>query len=272
MSYLILSILCSAIIANYLKFISQRGGLSFPTVFLGNYFVAAIVSYSINKTPLHQADQFDLVMGALAGVLLIGCFLIYRKSIDVSGLAISVSAMRASLMIPVMLSLVWFGEKLMAWNYLGIVLVLYAFWMLGRKRKVHGLYWILALFISAGVMDSFFKIYKVFGAHSESFFLVIGFSCAFVATLILIAIRRESISIRSFLWGLLLGVPNQLTAFFFMKSLGSIPATIAYPTRAASIVLLCVASDIVFWRLRINARQAIGYAIIVIGIVLLNLA
>ncbi len=272
MAYLILSILCSAIIANYLKFLSHRKNICFLTIFLANYVVAAILSFILDKTPIVQTDRFDLVIGAVAGVLLITCFLIYRKSIDVSGLALSVSAMRASLMVPVLMSLMWFGEKLPIWNYSGIVLVLVAFWVLGQKRQVHGLGWIVALFVSAGVMDSFFKFYKVFGAHSASHFLVIGFSCAFLATLFIILVMKKPIPLRSFLWGLLLGVPNQLTAYFFMKSLDAIPATFAYPMRAASVVLLCVGSDILFWKLRINVRQAIGYGIILLGIVLLNLS
>ncbi len=272
MPYLVLSILCSIVIANYLKFLSHRKHASILAVFLGNYFVAAILSYFLSCTPVREVNRFDIIMGVVAGVFLIATFLIYQKSIDKCGLAISVSSMRASLMVPVMVSLIWFGESLAIWNYFGIILVLLAFVILGKRRNVSGLKWIIALFISMGLMDSFFKIYKVFAEHSAAVFLMIGYSMAFLVTLILILYYRQRIPWRSLLWGFLLGIPNQLTAWFFMKSLDTIPATIAYPLRASSIVLLCVAADILLWKLRIGMRQAIGYGIIVVGIVLLNIS
>ncbi len=272
MIYLVLSIICSVMIANFLKFISHRKNISFLTMFMGNYFIASIMSFSINETPIMQTDRFDIFMGGIAGVMLISCFLIYRKSIVVSGLAVSVSAMRASLMIPVLISLALFGEKLFFWNYAGIILVIVAFIILGKGEPVHGFLWIIALFASSGIMDSFFKLYKVYGAHSDGLFLFIGFVSSFFVTLLILVFQKKTANIQSFLWGILLGIPNQLTVFFFMKSLNTMPATIAYPMRASSIVLLCVASDILFWKLRINRKQLIGYGIIAMGIVLLNIS
>ncbi|MDY0150902.1 MAG: hypothetical protein RBS43_01360 [Candidatus Cloacimonas sp.] len=270
MLFLLLSIACSVLIANLLMLFNRKKQINMLPVFLGNYFVASIYSFASLPANTTYPGGFDLWFGVLCGALFLGNFWVFQRCIVSNGLSLSVGVMRIAMIVPVLLAVLVFGESLSVWNKLGIVLGLAAFGLKTNPKELHKLLWVLALFILSGLTDASLKIYKELGSGAEPVFLYIIFSAAFLFTLLAILLGKVSIPYISILYGFILGIPNQLSTLFFLKGLAAVPAAIAYPVVAVSIVLFSIISDIIFWKKRVGWRDAALWLLLIVSLLLLN--
>ncbi|KQC10546.1 MAG: hypothetical protein APR54_03085 [Candidatus Cloacimonas sp. SDB] len=199
-------------------------------------------------------------------------FIIYRRNIQYNGLSLSVSTMRISLLIPTVISLIFFGDQIGFINYLGIGIVLFAFIFVTEFKSFHNLLFLFLLFVITGLSDTSLKIYDESGVGHEDLFVFFLFASAFISNLIWVILKGKKLIWKYFCFGLILGIPNQLTTKLFLLSLATIPAPIAYPLFASSVVLICVIADILIWKKRYSLQQKYAYAIMIAGIVFLNIS
>jgi len=273
-----LSILCSVGIANLLMLFgklrqdrdSDPRSAMLP-VFLGNYVVAALFSYLSVPRGGFQFKGFDLGLGIAAGALFLTNFWVFQRSIVINGLAISVSVMRVAMILPVLVSLVIFGERLRLINFAGIALALLAFLLKPAGGGRRHLLWLVGLFAVSGFTDLSLKLFKELGAGAESLWIGMVFSSALLFTLGVIIIRRVQVGWFALLFGFGLGIPNRLSTVFFLKGLATVPAAIAYPVTASGIVLVSVISDALFWKKIPARREIMMYVLLAISLTLLNL-
>lgn len=277
MIWLLLSMACAVAIAHLLKLFTHHGG-PILIIFLGNYLFASLFSLLLSGASVFHAQPVDIALGAACGVFFLFNFLIYRTNIMRNGVSLSVSVMRASLLIPTVVSLLLFGEHLGLANYAGGAAVIVAFAMMARGHEPRNLLWLVGLFLMTGCTDLFYKLYNEFSDNRESIFLAYAFGAAFVVNLALLwrawlrgEWRPSRKTPRWLLAGVLLGAPNQMTAMFFMFSLRTVPAAVAYPTLAACVVLGGVLVDKLAWKAHFSRRQYFILASILAGVVLLNL-
>ncbi|MBN1326883.1 MAG: EamA family transporter [Candidatus Cloacimonetes bacterium] len=268
---LLLSIICSVLIGNLLFLFQKDKKLQILQVFLGNYFLASIFSLTANNTPLAAIRSYDVIIGIMTGLLFLSNFIVYQKNIKVNGLSLSVGIMRISLIIPTVISIVVFSENIMLLNYIGIAVILFSFTFRAETRKLHNLFWIIFLFMITGFTDSMLKIYDVHGLPQDGAFVSILFGSAFIFNLIWIGVQKRKIVWKYFAWGMLLGIPNQLTTRFFLDSLESVKAAIAYPLFASCVVLITVLCDLFLWKKKFRLNEKIAFILLIIGIIFLNL-
>jgi len=271
MIWLGLSVLCSVLIANFLMVLGRKGKISMLPVFLGNYFVASLFSVFTLPDLAAPLSAFDLGFGIFTGALFLANFWVYQKCIVVNGLSLSVGSMRIAMIIPVLVALVVFGEKLSWVNILGIVLGLLAFAGKSDPKALHNLFWIILLFAVSGFTDAATKIYKELGSGHEAYFVYFIFTSAFVYTLLSLLVGRVRFGLSALLSGFALGVPNRFSTVFFLRGLDTVPAAIAYPLVAVLIVLLSIISDIVIWKKRIERSDLILWVLLIISLILLNM-
>jgi len=271
MGYLILSVLCSVGIANLLMAFNREGKLGMLPVFLGNYLVAGIFSYASIPSPRALPPAFDLALGVVTGALFLGNFWVYQRSIVINGLSLSVGVMRVAMIVPVLLAVLAFGDRLSGWNLAGIIAGVAAFGLKADARELRNLMWIGGLFLISGLTDASLKVFKELGSGSEPAFIFVIFSSAFVFTLGAILLGRLPVTLKSIILGCGLGLPNRYSTVFFLKGLDSVPAAVAYPLVAVAIVALSIASDLVFWKKRATRRDALLWALLLISLLLLNL-
>lgn len=272
MLHLVLSILCSVLIANLLMGFNHRGRISMLPIFLGNYLVAGIFSYaSLPAAKFSGLPVFDVAFGIVTGALFLANFWVYQRSIVINGLSLSVGVMRIAMIIPVLLALVAFKEGLNPWNVMGIVLGIAAFSLKANPGELRNLLWIIGLFLISGITDATLKVYKELGSGAEPAFIFIIFSSAFFFTLLAILLGRIPVSLKSILLGCVLGIPNRYSTVFFLKGLDSVPAAIAYPLVAVSIVLLSIVSDVAIWKKQPQRRDYLLWLLLVLSLLLLNL-
>lgn len=271
MFYLILSIIASVLIGNLIFLYQKDKNLQILQVFLGNYFLASIFSFFSNNTNFSQLRIFDILIGCITGFLFLANFIVYQKNIKVNGLSLSVGVMRISLIIPTLLSIIVFTENILLINYIGIGIVLFSFTFRTETRNFHNLFWILFLFFITGITDSMLKVYDSVGLPEDGGFVFLLFSSAFIFNLIWFLLKRNKIVWKYFFWGMLVGIPNQLTTRFFLNSLQTVKAAIAYPLLASSVVVITILCDIFIWKKKFTIKQRIAFAFLVLGIVLLNI-
>ena len=270
MLYLILSVLCSVMIANLLKLFRLRYPVPILHIFLGNYLFAALFSYGIKPFAFNSLGPLELILGGITGLLFLVNFLLYERNIRLNGISLSVAAMRVSLLVPTLVSLFLFHEHISTSNAIGIAVVVAAL-AAGRRLAVTHVFWLLLLFVLTGITDTSMKVYEVYGRWPENVFLAVVFASAFLVNGAVVLARRATLRPRALLLGVILGLPNQLTSLFLLKALGQLPGAIVYPLSASAIVLVSVVSDVTIWRTRLKRNQVLFLLAIIAGIVLLNI-
>lgn len=271
MIYLFLSVLCSVLIANLLMLFNLRGRIGMLPVFLGNYLIASLFSWMSVPGGRISLSGFDFGLAIVAGSLFLGNFWVYQRSIAVNGLSLSVGVMRVAMIIPVLISVAVFGERLSAWNAAGIALGIGAFALKADPKELRNLLWIIGLFLVSGATDATLKVYKELGSGAESSFILMIFASAFVFTLGAIILGKIPLTLKSFLLGCLLGFPNRWSTVFFLKGLDHVPAALAYPLVAVSIMALSIFSDLALWKRKASRRDILLWALLAMSLVLLNL-
>ena len=271
MIYLFFAIFTSMLIGNFFVFFQKNEKADIMWIFLGNYFLAAIFSLFSEKISFHNINSFDIYLGIFTGFMFLNNFLIYEKNISINGLSLSVGVMRVSLIIPIFLSTFLFKEYVGLPNYAGILVIVLSFILMTETRSFHNIFWIILLFVMTGITDSTLKIFDQYGSPDKSIFIATIFSTAFILTIGYLIVLKRKFNWISILYGLLLGIPNQLTTKFFLKSLDSVPAPIAYPAYASGVVVFTILSDLFIWKKYFTKKQRIAFILIVIGITLLNI-
>jgi drug/metabolite transporter (DMT)-like permease len=240
-------------------------------IFLGNYLCAALISLSLSVPVSGDLSFVEIVSGVVFGVLFIISFLTYQRNIRTNGVSLSVAIMRMSLLIPIIVSIAIFKDKLGLINIIGVMIVFSIFLLMGKLKGRANILWLFYLFLTVGCAETGMKVFKEIGKHSDNVFLLLVFTSATLIALTISLIQKKMIVSKYLLWGVLLGIPNQLTALFFMKSIEQIPAVVAYPTLAASVLVGSVASDALIWKSRFTRKEVMLLTLILIGVILINI-
>lgn len=266
--YLYLSILFSVVIANMLKMYEKHGYSSSKLLFLGNYIIASLFSFAVSGFSL-QITKTDLSVTFAAGFLFLGGFLLFISNISKNGLSVSTSTFRVSYVIPVVLSILFFREHANIFNYAGILLIVASFIILGYKNGRIKIVPLILLFLFAGGADFCPKLFMYLSKSPMGTFLTFTYAFAFIFNLAAIILWREKFSLRKFLLGFTIGIPNMLTTFFFMKALAYMKAPVAYALLASNVVLFTLITDRLIWRSSVSRRTLVSILIVISGILLL---
>jgi drug/metabolite transporter (DMT)-like permease len=258
-------------IGNLLAFFNKNKRIMIMQIFLGNYFVAALFSFFSITEAWQNVRPFDIGIGVISGCLFLLNFIIYQLNIPKNGLSLSVSIMRVAHIVPVFLSVLIFAESIRFVNYTGVFIVIVSFVILADTKNFHNIFWLFLLFIITGTSESMLKIYHEFGLNNNSLYIFLIFASAFIFNLLWLLFKTNKWSVLSLVYGLILGIPNQLTTRFFMKALQTVPGALAFPISASAVVLLVMISDIFIWKKRFSNQQRIALTLLMIGIVFLNI-
>ena len=214
-------------------------------------------------------------LGGISGVFYLAGFLLLQWSVEKNGVTLSSTFMKLGVLVPTVLSVTLFHEKLRLMQALGLVLAVTAILIIhfeGGKSRVSNSAGLLLLLLSGGMADAMSKFYEQYGAPAlEDQYLTYTFGSALILCLILILIRRQKIGWREAAFGLLIGIPNYFSARFLLLSLGSVPAVIAFPSFCVATIVVVSAAGMLLFREKISRRQGLAMAIILVALVLLNI-
>ncbi len=281
--FVILSASTSILIAHFLKQ-SESRKLNTIRVLTVNYLVASAVALTVSiyiGGDVVNSDQMiqPILLAGVVGVIFIANFYFYSKSVFHNGVGISIAAMRISLIIPVLLSTIWYLEFLSPYQWLGVFLVFTTlFLLLPRKKSIEfelkkETGWLLLLlFLGTGVGDASLKVFEseFSDIMGKELFMGSVFLTAFIIGLLTLLIRRElQFTLNEIKLGIAIGIPNLLTSIFLIMALERMSGAVVYSSVNVLTVLGGTLIGIIFWKDHFTKTQWIGILLTVVSILLL---
>ncbi|MBR9978230.1 MAG: hypothetical protein KFH87_09095 [Bacteroidetes bacterium] len=279
MVFLLLAILCSVSVAMLFTYASRYRIPTFA-LFAVNYVVAAGVSIAGSGESIHILAEYELLaLGVVLGILFVTCFWLFMQTVHTLGMVIPVTLMRLSAVLPTAGSIVFFAEIPTAAQLGGIALAFLALPLASREPITRaslrpllrdGLGWGLILFFAYGATDFLFKIQKEFlPVANPSDFLQVVFTTAMIITIVAACREGARLTPRVLIVGVLLGVVNMLSAWFFILALRELPGMVVFPINGIGIIVLSAIAGMLIWRERLVPRNYLYLACAAIALLLI---
>ena len=278
-----LAIIFSAMIPVLMKYAHQQG-LEEEVILTFNYLIAIIFSgfftfFGIDKYRYFlthfQTLALLIVIGIIAGIFYFGAFYFYQKAVKENGVALAIAIGKMGIVIPMLLSLILWKNLPNVFQFWGIVLSLLAIAIININPKaMHNVKIkksLLYFFIIGGLGDFFNKLFEVaVGSFATDLFLLVVFTAALIASLPN-TLKLKKLKPKAIAYGLAVGIPNMLTALFFIRALGEINATVAFPLYSGGAIMLSMIWSLIFFAEKLKFKEGLGILMILIALVLINL-
>ena len=310
MLYLLLAILASAAMAIVLKIQRSDGGNRYAVI-LGNYLTCIALSLFMikNEGAVWPPLSSTIGMGLIAGAFYVGGLVTMQSSIAVHGAALSAAFSKLGLIVTLLVSFLWFGERPSALQILGLVLVLISLVVInlegtGKREGTKGTgiknksikdkskeseeqsqelphprcfpYGLLLTLAACGLADAMSKVYAELGeAGEETTYFFLLFSTAALLTLFLAFQERrrtgKTFRLPNLAAGILVGIPNYFSSYLLLRSMQALPAFLASPVFCTGTILVVLLVSTLFLKERLGRFQLLGIALILGALVLLGI-
>ena len=293
MSYLIISILFLSALSVLMRHSVGRGAspLGLNLVFRGSVAVYMALPLLLSGQLWDaisgwQADGL-LIAVASAGFWVAGIAAI--KSVQLGPLGISWTILRCSMVLPVLVSILYWRELdlwpvsgLLVMRLLGIALAVATVVVCGtgygrsaslsdRRPTREWALWMAAAFVGQGVWEICLRATHGFpDDHARSLFLICVFGISGVLTLPAMALSGGRLGRTDVKYGLLLGVCALFGTGCRVLALKDVDGTVVFPLSTVSIMLFAQAAGRLVWKERI-AHSALGLALGIAAVLLLTL-
>ncbi len=278
MQYLLLAIISSALIAIFMRFSTYKVKNNIGMLAV-NYIVcllvAALYTDKLSLFPASEDLPSTLFMGLFNGFLYLLSFVVFQTNVRINGVVLSSIFMRLGLLVPMVISVFLFGEMPTAVQAVGFVIAVGAIILINsgaeKSKSVSGV-GLMILLLAAGGGDAMSKIFEEVGnSELSSQFLFYTFLAALVLCLALMLLKKQRIGKNELVFGALVGIPNFFSAKFLLRSLGSMPAVIVYPTFSVATIMVVTLSGILLFKERLAKKQWISITLIAVALILLNI-
>ena len=253
-----------------------------------NYITAGVLalvadgSVLTNNFSITNLFQPTFIYYALIiGILFIITFNLIAFGTQKIGIAITTVSNKMSMIIPVLIGLFVFKEDKNFLKLIGIVLAILAiFFSCSKNGKLSFdkkyLPVIILVFIGQGIADSTLKWAQEFAINASNnnvFFATTFFTAAFSGTLfMMIQQRKITVTLRSLLWGVILGIPNYFTLYFFVEALsaGVFESSQVFPIVNMGVIVLTAVMGIILFREHLSKSNWMGILLALIAISLIT--
>ncbi len=278
MIWLLPAALCSISIAAILKINERRGG---DRLLLAgaNYLFASVLAFIILRGGVSLPSTGTLVLGAVTGIIYVLGFLLLMAGIAKGPLAVSVTVMRLSVAVPVVVAIFLWNETPGPLQWVGlaagsVAIVLFGFGIKAQDGDRHtgAGFWILmvTMFAVMGTGDILLKAFREMSPDSERLvFTFLLFTSAAVFTWLVIFIRRVPFNRSTFFLGFLLGVPNLFSTVFTLLALRGVQASIAFPFINLTVIFGSTILALVAWKEKLGPVATAGLVVAALALILL---
>ena len=222
-----------------------------------------------------QGQASTLVLGILAGVLLLAGFLFLQYNVRVNGVVLSGVFAKLGVLVPTVVSVLFFRERPGLAQIAGFALAITAILLIHCEKtgaQAASKTALLLLLLTNGAADAMSKIFEQAGHPAwQEIYLLLSFFTAFCLCVLLAVLHKEKITRADAGFGLLVGIPNYYCARFLIQALTTVPAAVAYPTYSVATIVVITAAGMLLFREKISRRQKIAMGIIGGALVLLHL-
>jgi drug/metabolite transporter (DMT)-like permease len=286
MLFLTAGILCNVLLLIILKAFSRFGIPSLQGIVV-NYFVAGTTALFFigDGFTIDDIIHSDWIKASVTlGFLFISIF--YLISLTAQKISISVASVanKMSVVIPVCIAFMLYGDSISIWKITGILLALASVYLTTKTRNTgtskdsSSVVLPLLVFIGSGIIDAIVNYTNKRLIHSskeDALFTSAGFYCAGIIGLIclswMILVKKEKIIFKSIIGGICLGIPNFFSIYFILKALSTnvLESSQLYPVANIFIVLLSAIAGVWLFKEKLSQINIIGIGISVLSIVLI---
>ena len=254
-----------------------------------NYFTAGTLSLIVAhnndiKISLPEIIYSTYIIPSLIiGFLFIVTFNLLAFGTQKIGIAISTVANKMSMIIPVIIGISLFSEKLGMFKLIGILLAISAIYMTSTKsgklsfdKKFLPI--ILLIFFGQGMADGTLSWAQKFSINDENtplFFASVFLIAGILGSVFLIyeSIKNGfKLEFKNLIWGIALGIPNYLTLHFFVRSLQSpiFESSQVFPIVNMGVIVLTALAGILLFREKLSFFNWGGILVAVLAISLIT--
>ena len=286
MIYLALSILSATLIFVAFKFFDVFK-INTLNAIIVNYITASTLGLFLYRGKVEPQSLMGVpwAWGTVAmGILFICIFNLMALTSQRSGVSVASVATKMSLVIPVLMGVVLYGDRLSPWQLLGILFALTAVFLASLKEekiriKFKDLLLPLLVFLGSGIIDAGIKYFEEMHLdHREiPLFSAMIFGCAALTGLIFVGSRSRGkplkVQSKDLLGGICLGIPNYFSIYFLIRALRweAFNSAAIFTLNNVGIVLLSTLMGILLFRERLSLKNWSGVALAVISIILVAL-
>lgn len=275
MLYLILGILCSALISLLMRY-GEGKVKNNVAMFIFNYIVCVVLSCLFMNDFTLTKDKYPLtiILGIISGVLYLVNLVLMETNISKNGVVLTATFNKLGVIIPTFMAMLLFKEEPKLQQILGIIIVIVSIVIINNNKEeiVKNKLLLLILLLSSGLTDATSNIFDKLGNNElKDYFLLFIFASALICTLILWKIKKQSISKWDIIIGVLVGVPNYLSSRFVLLALRSLPAIVVFPVYSVSTLAIITIAGILIFKERLSKNKIIGILLIALALILLNI-
>lgn len=285
MLYLVVATLFSAGFGLIVRWAQRRndnlwavGALNYVTAFFFHSFRAGIGGSVAPSRP-------TAVIGVLGGIAYVSAFFLYFAFMARRGVSIATAVIRLGVVLPIMVSVVFWGERLEATQSAGVFLALAALPLLtvphGHAESLQrsGL-WLRAaegiqlafLALANGLCMLAVRGFEQSGVRGEaSLFLAFLFGTAALVGVAVWSGHRQGTSRRDLLPGIALGLCNALANLALVAALERLPGVLVFPFYSAAGLALTVLFARLFWQEQMRRLELAGMGVALAAVVFVNL-
>ncbi len=287
MIYLILSIVVSILFGISFKLIAINKINAFQTIIV-NYIIAGSLGFITTKsnvTPLNAYEQPWFYFALGLGIVFICSLFVIAETTAKLGISVAQVANRMSVVVPITIAILLYGDSLNISKVIGIILAIAAVYLVSHKQNSdtpqQKNWWLfpLIIFICSGIIDSTINYTQRNLLSDDNFdaFLSTIFSTAFVFGIIVLMyqliIKKEKFQLKSIPAGIILGIINYGTMFFIIKALNSkiLEPSALFPINNLSILTLSTIISVIVFKEKLSKKNWLGIGLSLMAILILGL-
>jgi drug/metabolite transporter (DMT)-like permease len=285
MIWLLLSILTNTLLLLILKAFERYGVNTLHGIVI-NYFVAGTTGLLLVGIPQYETliagSEGVLWIPFALGILFISIFFTIGRTAQTAGISVATVANKMSVVIPVVLAVWLYDESLNALKVIGIGAALVAVWMTSRKADGSKFSWQyialpLVIFVGSGIIDALVNHLQISTPDVTliPFLLSVAFMTALVVGIFAVVFRmmryKETLSRRSVIGGIILGIPNYFSIYSVTQALNAnlMESSQLYPVNNMGIVIVSAMGAAIIFREKLSPLNWAGILLSVGAIALI---
>lgn len=276
MLYLISSIGINLCMTFLMRYSEHHNGNRYA-LNIWNYLTGSFISIFMleDKGLIFHMDTVSLGAGFINGIGFVASLVFIQLSIRRNGAPLTTTFNRLGILIPTILSALFFLEIPTFLQITGLLLCSFSIFFMNwgsREKRPPFRLGLIMIFILGGLLDFLSKLYsRYYGSDNQTCFVFYTFLTALAISIVIFIRDGGKMSRQDILIGIGVGIPNQLTTLFVLRAAAVLPAYIVYPTYSAGLIILVNIINYLAFREKLSRHQYIATGLIGLGLVLINL-
>ena len=253
-----------------------------------NYLIAALLGFIRSPEAFTNviAETGALYSSLYLGLAFINLFFLMGTVAQKLGVGYMTVVTKMSLVIPITFAWLYYQESMTLLKGMGILLALASVFLINYRPgdqiqlsnkgpKWLSLLLIVLLFIGCGINDLVFKIFNVEYSRAvpSTDFPVVIFAIAGGIGALICAFQlvrgSSKFDPKAIIAGVLIGVPNYFSIFWFVECLDHFPATVFFPINNTGLLVVTTLVGLFVYKERFNLYNFAGLALAILAVILL---